>query len=80
MGKREIRGLKARVSRECCISRGGPGRTMEVYRPEESEGGSHGVKVRCNGGSHRGGSQSVTSRGAAPGVRAAKSFEFGGGE
>ena len=32
-GQKGIRGLKSRVGRECCISRKGPGRSMEVYRP-----------------------------------------------
>ena len=32
-----IRGLKVRVGRDCCISRGEQGRTVEVYRPEESK-------------------------------------------
>ena len=39
MGRRRIRGLKARVGWECCISRGrpdGPSRTVEVYKLEES--------------------------------------------
>ena len=40
--------------------------------------------MRCNGGSHSGGSHSATgknaARGTAPGVRAAKSSEFGEGE
>ena len=49
---------------ECSISRGGPDCTVEVYMPEESEGGSH----------------SVTAGAAAPRVRAAKSSEFGKGK
>ena len=28
--------LKPRVGRQCCISRGGPGSTVEVYKLEES--------------------------------------------
>ena len=38
VGKREIRGLKARVGQECCISSGGPdglSSTMEIYMLEE---------------------------------------------
>ena len=38
MGRKGIRGLKARMGREYCISKGKPGGTVEVYRPEESEG------------------------------------------
>ena len=57
----------------------GLGRTVEVYRPEESEGGSHNVTMRCNCKSH-----GVTCRdaagGAGPGVRAANCSEFGEGE
>ena len=37
MGIRGIRGLEARVKRECCISRGGPdgpSSTVEVYKME----------------------------------------------
>ena len=34
-----IRGLETRVGQECCISRGGPDCTVEVYMSEESEGG-----------------------------------------
>ena len=33
----EIRSLKARVGRECCISRGERSRTVEVYKPEKLE-------------------------------------------
>ena len=41
MGKRGIGGLKARVGRECCISRrgpDGPSSTVEVYKLEKPEG------------------------------------------
>ena len=38
MGRRGIRGLKARAGREWSISIGGLDCTVEVYRPEESEG------------------------------------------
>ena len=39
MGGRGIKGLKARVGRECCISRGGnrPSSTVEEYKLEKSE-------------------------------------------
>ena len=57
MGRREIKGLKARVGREHCLSRG----EVEIYRPEESEG-EVSVTMRCNSGSH-----SVTSREVAEG-------------
>ena len=36
-GQKGIRGLKARMERECCISRGG-WLNSEVYMPEGSEG------------------------------------------
>ena len=34
-GQKQIRGLKARVGRKCCISRGESDCTVEVYRPDE---------------------------------------------
>ena len=38
MGRRGIKGLKARVGRECCISReGGPDWIVKVCKLEESE-------------------------------------------
>ena len=37
MGRGEIKNLKARLGRECCINIGGLDRTVEIYRPEESE-------------------------------------------
>ena len=40
MGGKRIRGLKARVGCDCCISKGGPGgpdRAMEIYQLEEYE-------------------------------------------
>ena len=37
MGRREITDLKARVGWECCISKRGLDRTVEIYQPEESE-------------------------------------------
>ena len=52
------------MGQECCISRGGPDCTVEVYMSEESEEG----ESQCYG------------RGAAPRVRAAKSSEFGEGK
>ena len=68
MGKRGIRGLKTRVGRECSISRGGLGFTVEVYMSEEFE---EGVTVRRVG----------TQQGEeAPRVRADKSSKFGEGK
>ena len=68
MVRQGIRSLKTRVGRECSISRG------------EARWYSGGIHV----GGVRGGSHGVTSwdavEGTAPGVRAAKSFEFGEGE
>ena len=61
MGRRRIRGLEMRVTRECSISRG------------EARLHSGGIHV---GGVQRG-SHNVTAREAAPRVRAAKSSEFG---
>ena len=51
MGRWGIRSLETRVGRECCISRGGPDSTVEVYVPEESEEG--GVTVLRQGGSSK---------------------------
>ena len=62
MGRWGIRGLESRVGQECSVSRGGPDCTVEVYM--------------CRKSPRRGESQCY-SRGAAPGVRAAKSSEFG---
>ena len=39
MGRWGIGGLETRVRRECCISRGGPDCTVEVYILKESEDG-----------------------------------------
>ena len=68
MGQRGIVGLKTRVGWKCSISRG----RARLY--------SGGIQTRVV----QGGSHSVTSRdtaeGAAPEVRAAKSYEFGQGE
>ena len=79
MGRRGIRGLKVRVGRECCITRGEARLDGGGIQARGGRGGSHSATVRCNGGSH-----SVTGRdaagGTAPGVRAAKSLEFGKGE
>ena len=47
MGRWRIRSLKTRVGQECCISRGGPGSTLEVYISEESQ---ERVTVLCQGG------------------------------
>ena len=38
MGRWGIRGLETRVGQECCISRGGPNCTVEVYMSESEEG------------------------------------------
>ena len=35
--RKEIKGLKGRVGRDCYISRGGPRGTVEVYKLEESK-------------------------------------------
>ena len=66
MGRRVISGLKTRVRRKCSISR----RRARLY--------SEGIHVR----EFLGESRSVTSGGggAAPGVRTAKSSEFGDGK
>ena len=67
-GQRGIRGLKtSRVGPECSISRRGPDCTVEVYRPKEFE---EEVTVLRVG----------TQQGGAPGVRVAKSSEFGDGK
>ena len=58
MGRRGIRGLKARVGRKCCISRRGARFNSGGIQAEGVGGGSHSVTMRCNGGSH-----SVRSRG-----------------
>ena len=39
MGRWGISGLEMRVGQECCISRGGPDCTVEVYMSKESEEG-----------------------------------------
>ena len=61
MGRRGIRGLKAWVGQECSINGG----KTSLY--------SGGILAR----GVRGGGHSVTSRDAAPRVRAAKSSELG---
>ena len=78
MGRRGIRGLKARVGRECCISRRGhveqwwytgrrsPTQKSQCYN-EVEQWKSQCYKQGC-------------SRGANPGVRAAKNSEIGEGE
>ena len=70
MGRRGMRCLRARVERECCISRG-------VARwARLNSGGIHAGGLR--GGSHSVGSPEAAGtqqRGEAPGVRAAKSSE-----
>ena len=64
MGRRGIRSLRARVGRECCISRGG----------RLNNGGIQVGGVR--GESHSVTSRDA-AEGAAPGVITAKSSEFG---
>ena len=68
MGKRGIRGLKARVGQECSISREGTACAVEVYMSEKSKEEVAVLRV--------GTQQEV----AAPKVRAAKSYEFGEGK
>ena len=70
MGGRGIKDLKARVGRECCISRGGSDCTVKVYKLEESE---KEVTVLFP-------EKAGTQQEAALGVRAAKSSEFREGE
>ena len=74
MGGKRIRGLKARVGCECCISRRGPhrpDRAVEVYQLEESK---EEVTLLV-------GVESPKKAGReAPGVRAAKSSESRKGE
>ena len=71
MGSRRIRGLKARMGRKWCISRGGgPNRTVEVYKLDESEEEVTMLSPEKTG----------MQQGEAPGVRAAKSSEFSKGE
>ena len=65
-GQKGIRGLKARMGRECFNSRVGGGCRLN----------SIGVQAR----GVREGSHSVTSRDAAPAVRATKSSKFCEGE
>ena len=68
MGRRGIRGLKMRAGQECSISSWG----ARLY--------SRGIQVReVWGGSHSVTSGDAAGR-AAPGVRAAKSSEFGESE
>ena len=62
MCRRGIRGLKARVGQEYCISRGEARLDSRGMQAGGGRGGSHSATVRCNGGSH-----SVTSRDAAGG-------------
>ena len=75
MGGKRIRGLKARVGCECCISRRGARLSSRGIPAGGVRGGSHSAG-RC--------SISKKSRGAAgraaPGVRAAKSSESSKGE
>ena len=62
MGRRGIRGLKARVWRECSIRRGQATLNSGSIQARGIRGGSHSVTMRCNGGSNSGGSHRVTSR------------------
>ena len=75
MGGERIRGLKARVGCECCISRRGPDGAVEVYQLEESE---EEITVLVGVGSLKK-SRNAAGR-AAPGVRAAKSSDSRKGE
>ena len=50
MGRWGIRGLETRVGRECCINRGGPRCTVEVYMSEKSE---EAIAVLRQGGSSK---------------------------
>ena len=70
MGGRGIRSLKARVGRECCISRRDARLNSRGVQAGGVPGGSHNV-VRCGIFRRNRGAAS----GVAPGVRAAKSFE-----
>ena len=62
MGRRGIRGLKARVGRECCISRGQARSNIGGMQARGVQGGSHIATMRCNSGNH-----SVTGRDATGG-------------
>ena len=83
-GQKRDKRFEARVGRKCCISRGVARLDSEGMQAVGGRGRSHSTTVRCNGGSHSGGSHRVTSRdaarGADPGMRAAKSPEFKEGE
>ena len=65
MGRRGIIGLKARVGRECCISRASARLNNGAIETERVRGGIHSVTMRCNCGSHSGGRYSVSNRNAA---------------
>ena len=73
MGRRGIRGSKARVAQECCISRGGQMNNGGI----QAEGVQRIHNVGRCGISRR---SRDAAGGTAPGVRAAKSFEFREGE
>ena len=74
MGGKRIRGLKARVGCECCVSR------KEASWARLSSGDIPAGELR--GGSHSAGRCGISKKSsdaagrAAPGVRAAKSYEF----
>ena len=65
--------MKARVGRECSISRGGPDGTAEVHKMEKSD--EEVTALLGVGSTEEAGKQQW---GAAPGVRVVKSSEFRG--
>ena len=78
MGRRGITGLKARMGRECCISRGD-----QIKQWRYTGRGSPRRKSQCYNEAQQWKShcyKQVRSRGGATGVSAAKSSEFGEGE
>ena len=70
MGRKRMRGLKARVGQECCISRERASLNSGGIQAGGVPGESHSVIRRSRD----------TIRRAAPGVRAAKSSEYRKGE
>ena len=69
MGGKGIKGLKARVERECCISRGGTRMNSGAYKLEESE--EEVTELVGVGSPEKAGMQ----QGEALGMRAAKSSD-----
>ena len=73
-----------RFERKCCISRGEARLDSGGIKAGGGRGGIRTATVRCNGGSHNGRSRNVAGTdavgGAAPGMIAAKSPEYGEGE